>query len=416
MKRAPYKTIWLSLPSKRYPIYCYTSSGWDQLASLPRQYPHSRLFLITDHVLARIYKNELKTLLATSRTAALDHQTNHPKNRPWSLITFPAGEHSKSHAVKLMLEEKLFKARCSRNDIIIALGGGVVGDLAGFVAATFMRGIKYISMPTTLVAMTDAAIGGKTGIDTPFGKNLIGAFHHPEAIYIHLPFLATLPHIEYLGGFAEIIKHALIRNVTLYKMLTTHIKSFEVSPLHNKRPMTATESVTASATGLFFKLLTESILIKVRVVIHDPLETAYRRILNFGHTIGHGIEILSDYKINHGNAVAIGCVFEAWLSYRLKYLPAEHFENIFSLIKNMHLPVTFPIAIKAPALYNACTRDKKNERKTASLTTTDTIKFVPLKKIGSVFAAKGTYLVSVEKAFFIKAFKDFQKWTDQHRH
>ncbi len=362
------KTIWLSAPGKRYPIHFQTATQdfTNTILNLAKKYASSQLFIITDSTIKRHYQSALQLL----------------QTKGIRTFSFKAGAHAKTYANKIALETKLFKAQCSRNAIIIALGGGVVTDLAGFVAATFMRGIRYITVPTTLLAMADAAIGGKTAIDTPYGKNLIGAFHHPEAVIINLTFLDTLPQQEYKAGLAEVVKYALIENLRLYKYIEkAHAE------LRRHHP------------AILSTLLSESVRTKVRVVTHDEHEGGYRRILNFGHTLGHAIEQLSVYSIKHGFAVSMGMALESWLSHCLGHLRLSDFHKIIALLKNIGLPIVPPPDSTARKLYTACLSDKKNKG--------GSVRFTALKGIGKVVSAKGSFVVPLEYDFFRQAYKSF---------
>jgi len=200
-------------------------------------------------------------------------------------LTIPSGEKSKTREMKQKLEDQLFQAGFGRDTVIVAVGGGVTTDLVGFVASTYMRGVPLILVPTTLLAMVDASIGGKNGVDTPFGKNLVGTFYPPKAIVADLDTLKTLPERELANGRAEIFKMKLIWDASI-------------------EPEDVLKAMKA----------------KIAVVEKDPKESGLRRILNFGHTIGHAIELVANFEIPHGEAVMIGCAAESWLSQHFGYL------------------------------------------------------------------------------------------------
>ncbi len=276
------------------------------------------------------------------------------------LIDFPAGEASKNIQTSLRLVEKLMALGADRHTALIALGGGVTGDMTGFIASIFMRGLPFFQIPTTLMAQVDSSIGGKTGIDIPAGKNLLGTFYQPLAVFIDLSFLHTLPDLEFNNGLAEILKHGIIEDPQLLTALEEE-----------------TPSVKKREPKLLEKIITKSCRIKKRIVEMDEKEGGLRRILNFGHTLGHALEAESGYTIPHGQAVAIGMVYAAALSEKLNYLPSIDRERIESLIKTYGLPYRIPRELETKALMSRLTKDKKKEG--------NLIPFVLLKKIGLPF-------------------------------
>ncbi len=246
--------------------------------------------IITDSNVAKIYGEKLLK----------DFEKN---NLHAHLIVFPAGEKSKTRATKEKIENHMMNLNLRRDTCIIALGGGVVGDVAGFVAATYMRGIPYMQVPTTLLSMVDSSIGGKVGIDTKDAKNVIGAFYQPKKVVIDISLLKTLPNSEISNGISEIIKHALIRDKDFFHFIEKNID----------RIMNCDEDT-------LIKVIKRSCEIKAFVVAEDEKEKGIRKILNYGHTIGHAIESSLNYKISHGNAIAIGMSYAAKLSARLGFL------------------------------------------------------------------------------------------------
>lgn len=251
-------------------------------------------------------------------------------------LEFPAGEPSKTRATKERLEDAMLAARIERGACIVAVGGGVVLDLAGFLAATYLRGIAHIHVATTLLAQVDAAIGGKTAVDTPFGKNLIGAFHHPRAVLLDQAALRSLPLVELRHGLAECVKHAVIRDELLFKSLE-RLTSFDDPP---------------SA-----ELILRSVAVKVAIVAVDPLEHGERRSLNFGHTVAHALEAATNHTTAHGAAVAIGMIIEARLAVTKGWLPKDALDRIVALLERIGLPVRAPCAFDAAAPFFAI--DKK---------------------------------------------------------
>ncbi len=258
-------------------------------------------------------------------------------------LAFPAGERSKTREEWARLTDALLERRCGRDTGIVALGGGVAGDLAGFVAATYMRGLPYIQVPTTLLAMVDASVGGKTGVDTPQGKNLIGSFHPPVAVLADPRVLATLPEREYLAGLAEAVKHGLIADREYFRWLEREAASIlrrdEAALLH---------------------LVRRSVEIKAEVVSDDERETGRRAILNAGHTVAHALERATGYELAHGEAVALGLIAECELATRLGLAAPAVGERVEALLDRLGLAVRAPRPIRPEAVLAAMAGDKKN--------------------------------------------------------
>lgn len=253
------------------------------------------------------------------------------------LLAVPEGEKSKSHASKEALEKQIGEANWGRDTAIIALGGGVITDLAGFVAATYCRGIPLISIPTTLLGMIDASLGGKVGINTHWGKNMIGTFHHPRYILIDSETLKSLPLSEVLNGLSEMIKYALIASSDLFDQLTI------------KKPLEAFDE----------EAIRSCCQIKMDVVSQDPQEKGLRRILNFGHTVGHAIETASEYCISHGAAIAIGMIAESYLSARLGFLSTSSALQIEALFNRYGFPLQIDSHVTEERCLDIMRRDKK---------------------------------------------------------
>lgn len=272
---------------------------------------------------------------------------------------FKAGEDSKNLDTVYSLYDHLIQAKFDRKDLLIALGGGVVGDLTGYAAATYLRGIGFIQIPTSLLAMVDSSIGGKTGVDFHSYKNMIGAFHQPESVYMNLNTLTTLSSKQYNAGLGEIIKHGLIKDVNYFKWLKdnkSEIKSHEVHVIKD--------------------MVYGSCMIKREVVEKDPKELSDRALLNFGHTIGHAVEKLMDFTLLHGECVALGMVAACYISYKRGYLLKEELEDIITFISSFDLPVKVS-GLNAEEIFQATTHDKKME--------SGKLKFILLSKIGNAF-------------------------------
>jgi 3-dehydroquinate synthase len=273
-------------------------------------------------------------------------------------IEVPDGEEHKNLAWVAFVYERLIEARLERGSVVVALGGGVVGDLAGFVAATYLRGIDLVQVPTTLVAQIDSSIGGKTGVDLAAGKNLIGAFHHPRLVIADTQALATLPPRELRAGLAEVIKTGAILSPELFAFLE-----------QNDRAVLGLD-----ADAIRF-VVEACVQLKALVVAEDETEGDYRAILNFGHTLGHAVESLTEYRtFLHGEAVAIGTAFATRLSVRLGLLDQVAAERIVALLTLYGLPTEIPSDLSASALAIAVEADKKRSQ--------GRVKFVCLEEIG----------------------------------
>ena len=270
------------------------------------------------------------------------------------IIEIPAGEQNKNLSTCERVWQSMLDARLDRRALLVNLGGGVIGDLGGFCAATWKRGIDFVQAPTTLLSMTDAAIGGKLGIDFQGIKNTIGVFKNPAAVFVDPDFLQTLPERELRSGFAEVIKHALIGDPVLWR----RIQSDGVTLSHPVTEMGQSEAVTSShrlTTNKWFDILLASISVKVRVVQEDPFEKGLRAILNFGHTIGHALEsyyLETPEPLTHGEAIAIGMICETALS-------GDDPQEIASVILR-HFPHRPVPASIFPALWDLMQQDKKN--------------------------------------------------------
>jgi shikimate kinase/3-dehydroquinate synthase len=256
---------------------------------------------------------------------------------PTKVIAIPAGESSKTIATVQDLWEGFLDADLERNSTVIALGGGVVGDLTGFAASTYMRGIRWVNLPTTLLAMVDSSLGGKTGVDISRGKNLIGAFHPPAFVLADPDVLVTLPEIEFRSGMAEAIKHGIIGDPGLLEKSLVY--RMEIS-----------------------ELVSRAMAVKIRIIEDDPYEKGVRAALNLGHTVGHALELVSEYRLRHGEAVAIGMVIEARLAEHLELAEKGLSLSIESILAAMELPVAIPGDLDRAAIRRAISVDKKKAR------------------------------------------------------
>jgi len=269
---------------------------------------------------------------------------------PTRFIEVPEGEGSKSLAQVGELYDRLLEMQCDRRAVLVAFGGGVIGDLTGFVAATYLRGIPFVQVPTTLLSQVDSSVGGKTGINHPRGKNMIGAFYQPKRVIIDLETLRTLPPREFRAGLAEIVKHGVIADAGLFAYLETHA-----------------EKILNLDTECLEHIIAASCAIKAQVVERDERESRHRMVLNFGHTLGHAIETLTGYsEWVHGEAVAMGMVIAARLSRATGRAGDEVTERIASLLARFGLPTEFP-ALDEEAVIQALYLDKKTTHRKLTL-------------------------------------------------
>lgn len=271
-------------------------------------------------------------------------------------FVFPAGEDNKNLETVQNLYEYLIRESFDRKDVLLALGGGVVGDLTGYTAATYLRGIRFLQVPTSLLAMVDSSIGGKTGVDFKAYKNMVGAFYMPSCVYMNLECLKSLEERIFLSGMGEIIKHGLIQDKAYYEWLKEN-----------------RDSIIAKDFSVLRNMVGRSCEIKRAVVEIDPHELKERAWLNFGHTIGHAVEKWMDFTLLHGECVAIGMVAASYLSYERGYLTKKEHEDIVSTIEAFKLPIRVQ-KLETADILEALSRDKKMDA--------GQIKFILLRRIG----------------------------------
>jgi 3-dehydroquinate synthase len=291
------------------------------------------------------------------------------------LLLFPAGESSKNRQQWAALTDELLERQLGRDTLIVAVGGGVCGDLAGFVAATFLRGVPVVHVPTSLVAMIDAAIGGKTGVDTRHGKNLVGAFHQPAAVIIDPLALHTLPLEHRRAGLAEAIKHGAIADESYFHWIAAHGPALLAPTL---------------STEVAERLVLDSVRVKVEVVAGDEREGGRRKILNFGHTIGHAVEHLSGYEMLHGEAIAIGMVVEARLGELTEWTLPGVAHEVAALCSAVGLPTRIPESFDTDAVV-ALTRGDKKARAGAA-------EYALPMRLGEMNDANGRFSLPMDEA------------------
>lgn len=300
---------------------------------------------------------------------------------PAFLLSFRAGEKSKNDHTKQRLEEQLAKKGCSRNTLCLALGGGVVGDIAGFVAATYMRGIPFIQIPTSLLAMVDSSVGGKTAIDTAYGKNMIGAFWQPLAVVSDISCLRSLSKKHRINGLIEAIKI----------FLTNDSRSF----FYTKKKI---DSCLENDEKTLKTVITSAVKIKAGIIQKDEKEFGMRMICNFGHTIGHALEKVSDYSMLHGYAVAYGILFESKISQLLGILDEKDYRIIQSLFEKFDIFGKDLRKYDIKKIIKATKRDKKSK---AGKT-----RYILLKKIGRIYRTKDNYAHPVPDEIIKKAYQE----------
>ena len=294
----------------------------------------SRYAIVTDSNVEKLYGQKL-------------YETMKQNDFIVDLIVFPAGEKSKVRATKEMIEDTMIEKGYKRDSCIIAIGGGVVTDLAGFVAGTFARGIPFINYSTTILGAADASVGGKTAVDTPIATNLIGLIYQPKKVYIDLATWETLSKEQISNGLAETIKHACMADKAFFMFLEENItKLLEQDGIHNHQ-------------DICLHMAETNCRIKYEVVRQDEREANLRQILNLGHTIGRAIETLSDYTLLHGQAVAIGMCLQAKLAQALGYVTDEEVERIVKLFEKAELPTTLPTSMATEDVIEKLYTDKK---------------------------------------------------------
>ena len=330
------------------------SGGLNSLGRLLRERDlQGPVAVISDEVVANIYAEQtVKSIEAAGYDA--------------HVLTFPAGEGSKNIDTVMSFWRQLLKAGMDRKSTVVALGGGVTGDLAGFAAATFMRGILWVDVPTTLLAMADSSLGGKTGFDLAEGKNLIGSFHSPKLVLADPTLLKTLPDAELIAGMAEVIKHGIISDPELFYSCQYGLDWIE---------------------DHLDDVVKRAMSVKIRFVEEDPYEKGLRAVLNLGHTVGHAVELASHFRLRHGEAVAIGMVAEAKLAERLTMAQKGLSRSITEALLAIHLPTEVPKELAQEELLRAMRVDKKKNAKA--------IRFALPVEIGRVELVDVTDLESV---------------------
>ncbi len=327
---------------------------------LKKDFPASSYFIISDSNVSDLLGEDLLNILKQQGLNVY-------------LLSFPAGESSKNMDTIVSLARQMVKNGADRQSMILALGGGVTGDIAAFLASIYMRGISCIQLPTTLLAQVDSSVGGKTGVDIPEGKNLLGTFFQPKRVYCDIGTLASLPKEEFINGMAEVVKYGMIMSKDLFKLLEERY-----------------EDIVQLEPELICKIVKESCSIKAQVVSQDEKEGGLRRILNFGHTIGHSIEAASNYSMAHGCAVSIGMVVVSRLAIIKGMFSEEEFIRLRNLLKSLGLPTNVPNNLDTKELIDLLYHDKKTIAKR--------VNFVLCPEIGRCFVTDDVDIEDIEKA------------------
>lgn len=307
---------------------------------------HRRLCLVTDSTVNSYYGDEVEELLSSCCEGV-------------TRFVFPAGEENKNLNTVQNLYEHLILHHYERKDLLVALGGGVVGDLTGFAAATYLRGIDFVQIPTTLLAQVDSSIGGKTGVDFACYKNMVGAFHQPKLVYMNISTLKTLSDGQFTCGMGEILKHGLIKDAAYYTWT-----------------MQQKAAIQARDAAVLEEMISRSCEIKRDVVERDPKEKGERALLNLGHTLGHAIEKLKNFTLMHGQCVGIGYLAAAYISWKRQLISEEEYLAIRDANLAFGLPVDFD-GLNISDIIETTHSDKKMEQ--------GKVKFVLLKEIGNAY-------------------------------
>jgi len=333
------------------PYSIFIDSTYENLSEkLLELFPNkSKACIITDSNVAPLYLNQVKDYIKDIFSEVHEY-------------VFEAGEQSKNLETIFGAYEGLTESHFNRKDVLLALGGGVVGDMTGFIAATYMRGIDFVQLPTTLLSQVDSSIGGKTGVDFKQYKNMIGAFKMPRLVFINTSTLSTLPDIQFASGMAEVLKAGLLKDGHFYEWTINNFLE-----INDKNPEILTN------------MIRKSVEIKRFIVEKDPFELGDRALLNLGHTAGHAIEKYMDFKMSHGECVALGTIVAAYISYKREMITTEDFYEIRDMFVPFNLPISLD-AIDADEIVRLTKSDKKAEN--------GFIKFILLKKIGKAVIVK----------------------------
>ena len=333
---------------RRFAYHIYPETSFDQLAERMQELEcqNRRIAVITDSNVEKLYLDEVAGCLKGCCAAI-------------SSYVIPAGESHKNLDEIRKIYTHLIENGLDRRDILVALGGGVVGDMTGYAAATYLRGIRFVQIPTTLLSQVDSSIGGKTGVDFDSYKNMVGAFHQPSMVYLNISTLKTLDDTQYASGMGEVLKHGLIRDAAYYEWCLDHMGEIEERD-----------------SDTLLEMVVRSIHIKRVIVEKDPLEKGDRALLNFGHTAGHAIEKLKNFELAHGECVALGIIAASYISWKRGNIDEMTFYEIRDMFVGFDLPITYD-TLEVDDILEATRKDKKMD--------SGHIRYILLKKLGSAY-------------------------------
>ena len=335
-------TLYIHLPQHRYPIYI-GQSILQNVSLWGKHIQSKRITIITDKNIASLY---LKTLLSALHDFTCD------------TIVLPEGESYKTLVNVEFIWKTLIEKKHDRQTTLLALGGGVIGDMSGFAAACYQRGVAFIQIPSSLLAQVDSAIGGKTAINYAGGKNMIGAFHHPQCVVVDIDLLNSLPKRYFISGLAEVVKYALLSEDNFLTDLENHV-----------------EQILSRDKTILTQMIYRSCLTKIKFIEKDEKDKhQYRALLNLGHTFAHAIETASDYRYLHGEAVAMGLILALDLSQRLNLIAPQDKQRVALLLNRLHLPTRLPTELDCQFIYQCMAMDKKAYQ--------DKLRFILLNKLG----------------------------------
>ena len=333
---------------RRFAYHIYPETSFDQLAECMQELDcqNRRIAVITDSNVEKLYLDKVVGCLKGCCAAV-------------SSYVIPAGESHKNLDEIRKIYTHLIENGLDRRDILVALGGGVVGDMTGYAAATYLRGIRFVQIPTTLLSQVDSSIGGKTGVDFDSYKNMVGAFHQPSMVYLNISTLKTLDDTQYASGMGEVLKHGLIRDAAYYEWCLDHMGEIEERD-----------------SDTLLEMVVRSIHIKRVIVEKDPLEKGDRALLNFGHTAGHAIEKLKNFELAHGECVALGIIAASYISWKRGNIDEMTFYEIRDMFVGFDLPITYD-TLEVDDILEATRKDKKMD--------SGHIRYILLKKLGSAY-------------------------------
>ena len=333
---------------RRFAYRIWPQNGFDALAQRMSELEcaERRIAVITDSNVEKLYLKEVTEALR-------------PACRSISSYVIPAGEQNKNLDEIRKIYVHLIEHGLDRNDILVALGGGVVGDMTGFAAATYLRGIRFVQIPTTLLSQVDSSIGGKTGVDFDSYKNMVGAFHQPSMVYLNISTLKTLDDTQFASGMGEVLKHGLIKDAAYYEWCLDHMSEIEERD-----------------TDTLLEMVIRSIHIKRIVVEKDPFEKGDRALLNFGHTAGHAIEKLKNFELAHGECVTLGIIAASYISWKRGYIDEMTFYEIRDMFVGFDLPISFD-SLSVDDILEAMRKDKKMDK--------GHLRYILLRKLGSAY-------------------------------